>query len=62
MGLTYGFLPRLYKNKKIKTMQVVLNDQSSFRVYIKAKDCLLKEFETRFDTLSYEIERSLKVN
>lgn len=36
--------------------------RDSFRVYIKAKDCFLKEFETRFDTLSYEIETSLKVH
>ena len=35
--------------------------RDSFRDYIKAKDCFLKEFETRFDTLNYEIERSLTI-
>ena len=62
MGLTYGFLPRLYKNKKLRQCKLCLMTRDSFRIYIKAKYCFLKEFETRFDTLSYEIERSLKVN
>ena len=53
MGLTYGFLPRLYKNKKLRQCKLCLMTRDSFRIYIKAKYCFLKEFETRFDTLSY---------
>ena len=56
-----GFYHDYIKTKKIRQCMLYQITRDSFRDYIKAKDCFLKEFETRFDTLNYEIERSLTI-